>query len=112
MLRSESQDPLTDGINANRTGASRGDSVSLSFTAGHVGDDANNYTVPSAKWFKDGIPVNNIYTNTIVGSNGRLKSTLSFTFKVNDAGVYQCLFMDNSTQTYASFPLRIDTGIL
>ncbi len=78
-----SQDPLTTVIfNANRTGSSNAAGISLSFiTAGHVGDDMNMYDPPTAQWFKDGVPVTTVPTNSPVGSNGRLSSTLSFTFQ-------------------------------
>ncbi len=106
-----SEDPLTTGIfNANRTGTSNGASISLSFTAGHVGDDMNMYDPPTAQWFKDGVPATTVPTNSPVGSNGRLSSTLSFTFQESDAGVYQCIFTDTNSQIYGAFPLRIDTG--
>ncbi len=111
VLQITSQDPLTTGLtNANRTGASNGASISLSFTAGHVGDDMNMYDPPTAQWFKDGVPVTTVPTNSPVGSNGRLSSTLSFTFQESDAGVYHCIFTDTNSQIFGAFPLRIDTG--
>ena len=110
-LQITSQDPLTSGFtNANRTGASNGTSISFSFTAGHVGDDMNLYDPPTAQWFKDGVPVATVPTNSLVGSNGRLSSTLSFTFQESDAGVYQCIFTDSNSQIFGAFPLRIDAG--
>ncbi len=111
VLQITSQDPLTTGItNANRTGASNGAGISLSFTVGHVGDDMNMYDPPTAQWFKDGVPVTTVPTNSPVGSNGRLSSTLSFTFQESDAGVYHCIFTDTNSQIFGAFPLRIDTG--
>ncbi len=104
------QDPLTTGLNANRTRAQTGRSISLSFTAGHVGDNEVNYMIPTVKWLKDGIPSTLDPTDTIVGINGQLRSTLSFTFTTSDAGVYQCIFIDSNSQIYGSFPLRVDTG--
>ena len=110
ILRIISQDPLTTGLNANRTGTHTGHSVSLSFTAGHVGDNEMNYLIPTVQWLKDGIPSTLVPTDTSVGTNGQLSSNLSFTFNTSDAGVYQCIFIDSNSQIYSSFPLRIDTG--
>ncbi len=109
ILRIVSQDPLTTGVNANRTKARSGSSISLSFTAGHVGDNETNYSIPTVQWLKDGIPSTLVPTDTI-GTNGQLSSNLSFTFNTSDAGVYQCIFIDSNSQIYSSFPLRIDTG--
>ena len=39
---------------ANRTAKNNGDSVTLTYTAGHVGDDTNTYSTPSGVWLKDG----------------------------------------------------------
>ncbi len=110
ILRIVSQDPLTTGVNANRTGAHSGSSVSLSFTVGHVGDNEVNYSIPTVQWLKDGNPYTLHPTDTVVGINGQLSSTLSFTFTTPDTGVYQCIFIDSSSRMYGSFPLRIDTG--
>ncbi len=54
MFRIISKDPLTTGLNANRTGAHCGSSISLSFTAGHVGDNEMDYLIPTVQWLKDG----------------------------------------------------------
>ncbi len=110
ILKITSQDPLTTGLNANRTGAHSGRSISLSFTAGHFGDNEMNYSIPAVQWLKDGNSSALVPTDTLVGTNGQLRSTLSFTFTTSDAGVYQCIFIDNNSQIYGSFPLRIDTG--
>ncbi len=110
ILRIISQDPLTTGLNANRTGTHTGHSVSLSFTAGHVGDNEMNCSIPTVQWLKDGNPSTLDPTDTVVGINGQLRSTLSFTVTTSDAGVYQCIFIDSNLQIYGSFPLRIDTG--
>ncbi len=109
-MRNIFQDSLTTGLNANRTGTYSGHSISLSFTAGHVGDNEMNYSIPTVQWLKDGIPSTLDPTDTVVGINGQLRSTLSFTFTTSDAGVYQCIFIDSNLQIYGSFPLRIDTG--
>ncbi len=108
-MRIVSQDPLTIGLNANRTGTHSGHSISLSFTAGHVGDYEVNYMIPTVKWLKNGNP-STLHTDTSVSTNGQLRTTLSFTFTISDAGVYQCIFIDSNSQIYGSFPLRIDTG--
>ena len=109
-LQIEIQDPITAGLSSNRTAANNGSSITFSFTAGHVGDDMNMYDPPTAQWFKDGVTVTTLPTNSPVGSNGRLSSTLSFTFQESDAGVYQCIFTDSNSQIFGAFPLRIDTG--
>ena len=109
-MRIVSQDPLTTGVNANRTGAHSGSSVSLSFTVGHVGDNEVNYSIPTVQWLKDGNPSAVVPTDVSVGTNGQLSSNLSFTFTTSDAGGYQCIFIDSNSQIYGSFPLRIDTG--
>ena len=96
---------------ANRTAQSNGDSVTLTYTAGHVGDDdTNNYDAPSGVWLKDGTPFRTTPTNMVVGSNGKLSSTLSFTFLESDAGVYHCIFTGTSSDIYGTIPLRLDTG--
>ena len=59
---------------------------------------------------KDGLPAVRTPTN-ISGTNGRLTSTLSFTFAASDAGVYQCVFTDTSrSEIFATVPTRLDTG--
>ena len=122
MLRIVTQDPLTmitgpvsyssqiNRIYPNRTAVNTGANVTLSFTAGHVGDDMNSYTTPTALWMKDGDPARTTPTNMAVGGNGQLSSTLSFTFQASDAGVYQCIFSGSGSQMYWTIPLRLDTG--
>ena len=96
---------------ANRTAQNNGDSVTLTYTAGHVGDDTNNYDAPSRLWLKDGAPARTTAIfDTPVGSNGQLSSTLSFTFQESDAGVYHCIFTGTSSEIYGTIPLRLDTG--
>jgi len=80
--------------------------VTLSFTAGHFGDDMKSYATPTAVWLKDGALARTTPTNLAVGSNGRLSSTLSFTFQE----VYQCIFNGSGSQMYGTIPLRLDTG--
>ena len=125
VLRIVTQDPLTEFSNPiiyssqtndfypNRTAVNNGTMVTLSFTAGHVGDDMNSYTTPTAVWLKDGVPARTTPTNMAVGSNGQLNSTLFFTFQESDAGVYQCIFIlsGSGSQMYGTIPLRLDTGM-
>ena len=95
---------------ANRTAENNGDNVTLTYTAGHVGDGTNNYDAPSGVWLKDGAPFRTTPTNVAVGDNGQLSSTLSFTFLESDAGVYHCIFTGTSSDIYSAIPLRLDTG--
>ena len=94
----------------NRTAQSNGDSVTLAFTAGHVDDGTNTYSTPSVVWLKDGAPIMTTPTNTPVGSNGQLSSTLSFTFQESDVGVYHCIFTSSSSEIYGTIPQRLGTG--
>ncbi len=110
MIRIHTQDVLTTGTNANRTAASIGDSISLSFTAGHVGDGSQSYNTPLTEWIKDGATSTIMPTNAAVSANGRLSSALSFSFQESDAGVYQCFFIGSNFEIYGTIPLRIDTG--
>ena len=95
---------------SNRTAQSNGDNVTLTYTAGHVGDDINTYSIPSAVWLKNGVQASTIPSNMAMGSDGQLSSTLSFTFQESDAGVYQCIFIRTSSHIYGTTPLRLDTG--
>ena len=82
----------------------------LNYEIGHVGDDTTAYTAPQVQWLKDGLPAVPTPTNT-PGTNGRLTSTLSFTFAASDAGVYQCVFTDTSnSEILVTVPTRLDTG--
>ena len=123
MLRIVTQDPLTvlsgpvsyssetNAFYPNRTAVNNGAMVTLSFTAGHVGDDTKSYIAPTVVWLKDGAPARTTPTNMAMGTNGQLNSTLSFTFQASDAGVYQCIFTGSSSQMYGTIPLRLDTGM-
>ena len=123
VLRIVTQDSLTvftgpvsyssqrNDIYPNRTAVNTGANVTLSFTAGHVGDDMNSYTTPTAVWLKDGARARTTAIDVAVGGNGELSSTLCFTFQASDTGVYQCIFSGNGSQTYGTIPLRLDTGI-
>ena len=81
----------------------------LSFTAGHVDDEMNLYSVSSAQWLHNGVPARTMPSD-VTESNGRLQSTLSFTFQESDAGIYQCVFKSSNSQVYGTVLLRLDTG--
>ena len=55
--------------------------ASLNFVIGHVDDSITMYTAPTVLWLKDGTLTRATPTNTPVGSNGRLSTTLSFSFQ-------------------------------
>ena len=93
---------------SNRTTLSDEDSVTLTYTAGHVGDDTNTYSIPSVKWLKNGVQVRIISSDAAVGINGQLISNLSLL--ESDAGVYQCIFTGARSEIYGTTPLRLDTG--
>ena len=96
----------------NRTIQTNGDSVTLTYTAGRVGDDTKAYSMPSVVWLKDGASARTTPSNMAVGSNGQLSSTLTFTFQEADAGIYQFVFIGRDSEVYGTFPLRLDTGNL
>ena len=98
-----------DGIPDNRTAYDVGNTATLSFEIGHVGDNSISYPTPSGMWLKDGTPVRSTPTNT-PGANGRITTTLSFTFQESDAGVYQCVITGNNSELLATIPIRLDTG--
>ena len=93
------------------TGYATGETATINYEIGHVGDDVTTYTAPQqVQWLKDGLPAVRTPTNT-PGTNGRLTSTLSFTFAASDAGVYQCVFTDtSSSEIFVTVPTRLDTG--
>ena len=93
------------------TGYATGDTATINYEIGHVGDGTTAYTAPQqVQWLKDGLPAVRTPTNT-TGTNGRLTSTLSFTFAASDAGVYQCVFTDtSSSEIFVTVPTRLDTG--
>ena len=90
-----------------------GNHVTLAYIAGHVGDDndANYYSAPEVKWYKDGYLFRSISAYT-ANSNGRARTTLSFIFQESDAGVYQCIFFTDTSVMYGTIPVRVDTGII
>ena len=94
------------------TGYATGETATINYEIGHVGDDTTAYTAPQVQWLKDGLPAVRTPTNT-PGTNGSLTSTLSFTFAASDAGVYQCVFTDtSSSEIFVTVSTRLDTGEL
>ena len=93
------------------TGYAINETATNNYEIGHVGDDTTAYTVSQqVQWLKDGLPAVRTHTNT-PGTNGRLTSTLSFTFAASDAGVYQCVFTDtSSSEILVTVPTLLDTG--
>ena len=92
------------------TGYGINETATINYEIGHVGDDTTAYITPQVQWLKDGLPAVHTPTNT-TGTNGRLTSTLSFTFAASDAGVYQCVFTDTSSSViFVTVPTRLDTG--
>ncbi|XP_064386845.1 uncharacterized protein LOC135335316 isoform X3 [Halichondria panicea] len=107
-------------LNDNRTGIALGGTVDGSLlicTAGHQGDGVGNYAAPSVVWVRSGQVVNDtdsritITLTTLV--NGQVTSSLTITnFGLSDAGVYQCVFTDDSDggEVITSIPSQLDTG--
>ncbi len=95
----------------NRTRYVDGNNVSLDLQIGHVGDVSNSFSFPSVMWLKDGLPFR-VAPMNLQGSNGRLITSLHFTFQEpGDAGVYQCIITDTTTsEIYITIPIRLDTG--
>ena len=92
------------------TGYAIGETATINYEIGHVGDDTTTSTAPQVQWLKDGLHAVPTPTNT-PGTNGRLTSTLSFTFAASDAGVYQCVYTDtSSSEIFMTVPTRLDTG--
>ena len=91
----------------------------LTCTAGHNADDLVKYSPPSVVWVRNGQAVDDTDSRVTLTStsmtNGRVTSSLSITnFTAGDAGVYQCVFTDDSegghTEVITSIPYRLDTG--
>ena len=117
--------PLQDD---NRTGIAPGGNTPvgnsstdplLTCTAGHHGDGLINYSTPSVVWVRNGQAVNEtdsrITLDSTTMANGQVTSSLTITnFTAGDAGVYQCVFTDDSdggdTEVITSIPYRLDTG--
>ena len=100
------------------TGNSTSDPL-LTCTAGHNGDELVDYSPPSVVWVRNGQAVDTTDSRITLTStnmtNGRVTSSLTITkFTAGDAGVYQCVFTDDSeggdTEVITSIPYRLDTG--
>lgn len=105
-------DPLITQFNGqnppdNRTGLQ---DVSLTFVVGHVGDTSTSYNTPSVMWLQNGAPTRTLPNNMPVGSSGRLSTTLSFTSRFSDVGVYQCIFIGSNLEIFGAIPIRVDKG--
>ena len=93
----------------NRTGIGEGESAAPFYEIGHVGDDAVNYTTPNVTWLKDGEPVSTVPTDTPIGSNGGLRTTLSIIMTPSDEGVYQCVVTDTArSEVLVTAPIRLE----
>ena len=124
LLVSQPSDDEADfvpGRNDNRTGIALGDSTLVTCTAGHHGDDLMNYSTPSVVWVRNGQVVNNTDSRITLTStpmaNGQITSSLTISeFGTGNAGVYQCVFTDDSdggdTEVITSIPYRLDTGMI
>ena len=96
----------------NRTGIMEGSPASPNYDIGHVGDDTTNYMIPEVTWLKDGEVARATPTDAPLGSgNGQVRTTLTFTMMLSDAGVYQCVFNDTvRSELFVTVPIKIDTG--
>ncbi len=113
---------LSASLNDNRTGIALGGTVDgflLTCTAGHQGDGVMNYPAPSVVWVKSGQVVDDTdsritTTSTTMVNGQQATSSLTVTnFGLSDAGVYQCVFTDDSDggEVITSIPYQLDTGI-
>ena len=96
----------------NRIGIMEGSPASPNYDIGHVGDNVTNYAIPDVTWLKDGEVTRATPTDTPLGSgNGQLRTTLTFTMMLSDAGVYQCVVNDTArSELFVTVPIKIDTG--
>ena len=114
-------------IRDNRTAVSLGETIDPTSTpdadkllrcvAGHQNDNMTNFSPSTVVWIKDGETVEdggNITITTSMAANGEVSSTLQVaSFQESNAGVYQCIFTDNSSsdgEIITTIPLRLDTG--
>ena len=86
--------------------------------AGHQNDDMTNFSPSTVVWIKDGETVEDggdITISTSMAANGEVSSTLQIaSFQESNAGVYQCIFTDDSSsdgEIITTIPLHLDTGI-
>ncbi len=90
----------------------------LTCTVGHQGDGMMNYPPPSVVWVKNGQVVDDTdsritITTSTPTTNGQVASSLIITdFGLTDAGVYQCVVIDDSDggEVITSIPYQLDTG--
>jgi len=95
---------------SNREKAYREKMIHLSVGVSYPYDNLTDFEIPSAMWFKDGYSVSFQSMEEIL-DDGFLSSSLSFSFKRSDSGVYQCIFaMDNTSVLLGSPATRIDYG--
>ena len=112
---------LSASLNDNRTGIALGGTVDgslLTCTAGHQGDGVMDYPAPSVVWVRSGQVVDDTDSRITITSttmvNGQVTSSLTITnFGLPDAGVYQCVFTDDSDggEVITSVPYQLDTGM-
>ncbi len=112
---------LHANLDDNRTGIALGGTVDgslLTCTAGHQGDGVMNYPAPSVVWMRNGQVVDDtdsqITITSTTMSNGQVISSLTITnFGLPDAGVYQCVFTDDSDggEVITSIPYQLDSGM-
>ncbi len=112
---------LSSSLNDNRTGIALGGTVDgslLTCTAEHQGDGVMNYPAPSVVWVRNGQVVEDTHSQITITSttmvNGQVTSSLTITnFGLPDAGVYQCVFTDDSDggDVITSIPYQLDTGM-
>ena len=116
-----------DIVRDNRTAVSLGETIDPTSTpdadrllrcvAGHQNDDTMNFSPSTVVWTKDGETVEDggdITISTSMAANGEVSSSLQIaSFQESNAGVYQCIFTDDSSsdgEVITTIPLRLDTG--
>ncbi len=112
---------LFSSLNDNRTGIALGGTVDGSLlicTAEHQGDGVMNNPAPSVVWVRSGQVVNDTESRITITSttmiNRQVTSSLTITnFGLSDAGVYQCVFTDDSNggEVITSIPYQLDAGV-
>ena len=111
----------------NRTAVSLGETIDPTSTldsdkllrcvAGHQNDNMTNFSPSTVVWIKDGETVEdggNTTISTSMAANGEVSSSLQIaSFQESNAGVYQCIFTDDSSsdgEIITTIQLRLDTG--
>ena len=112
---------LSSSLNDNHTGIALGGTVDGSLLiciAGHQGDGVMNYPSPSVVWLRSGQVVDDTDSRITITSTTMIErqmtSSLTITnFGLPDAGVYQCVFTDDSDggEVITSIPYQLDTGM-